>query len=176
MSPARQRVQAATAQAGNTVGCGGPSDQSPSAERPVSADSGDVPEFVPALAAQVPPRGDGDKTTGLMVAQGQQRLLRSGVRAPVSDPGHGLTDRKVALSWAVRNHVEGHVAALMRERDGPNDVVLYLNKSPCNPGELSCDTLLPDIIPRGARLTVHVVDGHGKQIEQHRYRGRWERP
>jgi nucleic acid/nucleotide deaminase of polymorphic system toxin len=54
-------------------------------------------------------------------------------------------------------HVEGHVAARMREPDGPHEVVLVVTREPCG-GELGCDAMLRSLIPRRATLYVYVAE------------------
>ncbi|GAB1688794.1 DddA-like double-stranded DNA deaminase toxin [Krasilnikovia sp. M28-CT-15] len=56
------------------------------------------------------------------------------------------------------SHVEGHVAALMRERLELRRVRLVLTRKPCE-GDLGCDELLPDMLPEGSMLEVYVREG-----------------
>jgi len=69
-------------------------------------------------------------------------------------------------------HVEGQVAALMRQRDAPKDVVLYLNNTVCRgrAGGRGCHEVLPGILPAGSRVTVYTVKD-GRKIRTEVYEG-----
>jgi len=62
-------------------------------------------------------------------------------------------------------HVEGHVAAIIRERAraAPTEPVhasLVLTREPC-PGRLGCQALLRDLLPAGSSITVYVKQKSG---------------
>ncbi|GAA4604363.1 hypothetical protein GCM10023195_14820 [Actinoallomurus liliacearum] len=55
-------------------------------------------------------------------------------------------------------HVEIKLAAYMRE-NGIRSTTLVVNHIPCDDGPLSCDRLIPQILPAGSTMTVHGADG-----------------
>jgi hypothetical protein len=91
--------------------------------------------------------------------------------APV-DPRSGIRDARTAALIAVSMHVEGQVAAMMRQPGAPSEVVLYLNNEVCRGRGRGrgCHEVLPGILPSGARLTVHTVEG-GRRINTQVYEG-----
>jgi hypothetical protein len=58
-------------------------------------------------------------------------------------------------------HVEGHVAAVMRGPDGPREVWLVVTRAPCEYVPFGCDRILGDILPAGSRLHVYVAQPDG---------------
>ena len=64
----------------------------------------------------------------------------------------GLAPARGTL-WAAE-HVEVKMAVHLRHGGG-NDETLIVNNPPCDTGEWSCDTLLPQVLRPGQRLTVH---------------------
>ncbi|WP_425550683.1 DddA-like double-stranded DNA deaminase toxin [Actinoallomurus liliacearum] len=46
----------------------------------------------------------------------------------------------------------------MRE-NGIRSTTLVVNHIPCDDGPLSCDRLIPQILPAGSTMTVHGADG-----------------
>jgi hypothetical protein len=59
---------------------------------------------------------------------------------------------------SVTDHVEGHVAALMRRPGTPRTSVLVVNNAPCAQIPFGCDRILPGILPAGSSLTIYVAD------------------
>ena len=57
----------------------------------------------------------------------------------------------------------------MRAGALPTDIALVINNAPCR-GRLSCDQLLPSLMPDGATLTVYVADTAGTRLFK-TYRG-----
>lgn len=58
------------------------------------------------------------------------------------------------------DHVEGKLAARMRQPGGPVNVTAVINKTPCA-GPIGCDETLPHIIPRDSAVTLYVRDASG---------------
>ena len=108
-----------------------------------------------ARRAPVLPPYEGGKTTGVFRASGfVDEPLVSGysgpaARQPLGTPG---------MNNNLRAHVEGHTAALMRQR-GLQEGTLYINRVPCA-GVRGCDAMLPRMLPPGARLRVIGPDGY----------------
>jgi hypothetical protein len=94
-----------------------------------------APFFRRSVAAQVRARRT-QQTFGIATDTDGNRLhggeLASGhpKHAPV-DPTAGIRDPRTRALTAVGMHVEGRVAALMRQADAPRDVILYLNNQVC---------------------------------------------
>jgi hypothetical protein len=87
----------------------------------------------------------------------------NGTKGQVVD--NAATLRTDLVPWAWRGnvgltHVEGHVAAMMRERGGPREVILVGTREPC-PDKFGCDATLRSMLPRGGVLHVYVRDGNG---------------
>jgi hypothetical protein len=91
---------------------------------------------------------------------GRQRAGNAGLKPPW---------RHLAIAT---DHVEGHVAARMREPGGPREVTLVINNEPCD-DPLGCDKFLPMLMPRGSRLDVWVVGEDGPRLFK-TYRGTGE--
>lgn len=68
-----------------------------------------------------------------------------------------------ALRVVTTDHVEGKLAARMRQPGGPVNVTTVLNKEPCE-GPVGCDATLPHIIPRDATVTVYVKNEAGVRL------------
>jgi hypothetical protein len=106
---------------------------------------------------------DGAKVAGLIATPTAEPLhdrpIVNGARGAVVDNRATLRPRWRHLDVAL-THVEGHVAAIMREPDGPKQVVLVVSREPC-PGELGCRKLLPGMLPADAHLSVYVADRDG---------------
>ncbi|MGV9977016.1 DddA-like double-stranded DNA deaminase toxin [Micromonospora wenchangensis] len=78
------------------------------------------------------------------------------------------------------SHVESHVAARMR-RDELDEGELVLNNTTCGTRDfdqdwpLTCDKLLPPVLPAGARLTVWATQDGGRTWWTKTYTGTGER-
>lgn len=135
---------------GDAVGKAGPSESS---LRPVVASGTGPPPplFVLDLADRLPGHEPGGRTrlfayshddgVETEFASGRDRGAREGLKP------------EYARRFVVRDHAEGHVAAVMRRPDGPKEVTVVINNEPC-PGPQGCDATLPHIIPRGTRMNV----------------------
>jgi nucleic acid/nucleotide deaminase of polymorphic system toxin/uncharacterized protein DUF6244 len=123
----------------------------------------DLPSYVRRVAAELPDAGA--KTVGRLVDRSGQPLsgvLWSGKEGPGRDaPGIRVDGPK---PWArmktVRQHVEGHAAAVLRRPGAPSEAVLVLTREPCD-GQYGCDRIMPETLPRGTRLWVYVVGTDG---------------
>lgn len=125
-----------------------------------------VPEWIKRLAAKltIPP---GAKVAGMAATREGAELTKepivNGSAGQIVDNARTL--RTDAFPYNIRgniglSHVEGHVAAVIRERfmNAPTDplqVSLVLTREPCE-GKLSCRKLLRDLIPQGSSITVYV--------------------
>ncbi len=94
----------------------------------------------------------GQKTYGFLDTGSEVIPLQSGrngfaSRMPDNTPG-------MRLDMAVRDHVEAHAAAYMRQNQ-VMEAALYINKAPC-PGIIGCDRMLPHMLPEGATLDVYI--------------------
>ncbi|MFC6022806.1 DddA-like double-stranded DNA deaminase toxin [Plantactinospora solaniradicis] len=127
-----------------------------------SSPGGPVPGFVARAAEQLQellPRGV--KTVGMLATSDgavRSKPVWSGEEGPAAGaPGlRRDSPRRWHQNAAATQHVEGHVAAIMRRPEGPRHAVLVVSKRPC-PGELGCHRLLPELLPKGATLTVYVA-------------------
>ena len=146
-----------------------PSSSSKGLSSPGGADAapGRVPAFVTGIVAELRsmlPRGT--KVVGVMTApDGGNRSapIWSGVDGPAAGaPGLRADDQ---VPWhqlkTVLEHVEGHVAAIMRHPGAPRHAVLVISESPCERRPFGCDRVLPALLPQGATLTVYVGDEDG---------------
>ena len=133
--------------------------------RNAAADRAAVPApFRPEVAARVPDRKRGDRTTGrLDLPHAGELMLTSGAPSDnpfgryvdrLRDPDSGELPTRLGFSRFNHNHVEARVAAYMRAR-GIVDATLYLNHRPCRDDPAGCDVNLPKMLPPGARLTVY---------------------
>jgi hypothetical protein len=82
------------------------------------------------------------------------------------------------IPWAWRGnvgltHVEGHVAAIMRQPNGPSEVSLVITRAPCGE-EFGCDATLRKMLPPGSVLTVYVQDENGVPRHYDTYEGTGE--
>lgn len=128
---------------------------------PTSGSSEPTPApFIEHIFKRLPERVDDEgPTRGILTApdgRGMTHLI-SGARGPGAG-APGLTGRTADLKVA-RDHVEGHVAALLRRAGAPKEATLYLNNRPC-PGRYGCDKTLEDQLPNGTKLTVYWRGGH----------------
>jgi hypothetical protein len=99
------------------------------------------------------PLDDGGKVKGIFDSGSAERDIVSGWPKgdevlPIGAPGY---------RHYVRDHVEGHVSAIMRNND-IMEADLYINRTPC-PGPGGCDEMLPHMLPEGATLRVHIKLG-----------------
>ena len=99
----------------------------------------------------LPPFEPGGKTTDVLDTGNGQIDLVSGRNGPASQEPKGTA----GFDAYTRTHVEGHAAALMREK-GMTNAKLYIN----NPEICSrCSQLLPRMLPPGAQLEVITPSG-----------------
>jgi hypothetical protein len=68
-------------------------------------------------------------------------------------------------------HVEGHVAALMRRGDGPREAWLIVTRAPCEQVPYGCDRILPDILPFGRTIHIYVAQPDGPPRYWNSYTG-----
>lgn len=135
----------------------------------VSAERAD--ELRRELPPPVNPMTDpGRKTHGRWVGpDGQAHTIVSGKDEDSQAAGEllqrlGMPVRRITKS----SDVEMKLAARM-VRDGISQVTVFINNAPCR-GQLSCDTLVPIMLPEGATLTVHGVNRDGTLFKK-RYTG-----
>jgi hypothetical protein len=135
-----------------------------------------VPPYIAAAAAELPLRGEDDKTTGIAFDEAGNRLTAGPIESGRKGPAAGaprLRRDDPAIPWrnlkSATQHVEGHVAALMRAPNGPRRVTLVTNNPPC-PGKRGCRALLPGMLPADAELSVYVSDAAGLRLYR-TYRG-----
>lgn len=95
----------------------------------------------------LPIRSGNDKTTGILIAGGEETILESGVDGPARLMPKGWP----GFDLITRTHVEGHASALMWQ-NGLEEGTLLINNPPC----LSCSRLLPRMLPPNASLRVIV--------------------
>jgi Double-stranded DNA deaminase toxin A len=136
-----------------------------------------VPAWVRGLADKLDPLGPGVKAAGIATTPDGTPLtdapITNGSAYQVVDSARTLrTDLRpfgfpgnVALS-----HVEGHVAAIMREPNAPREVGLVMSRPPCG-GKFGCDVSLPKLLPIGSTLTVYVCQPDGSVTYHATYRG-----
>lgn len=134
---------------------GQPRDQ-PSADAPAP--------YRAEIAEQLPDRDVSrvQKTDGILTDRAGDQIWDGPLRSGRGEPGSLVEAREMGLSdrWEVRSHVEAHAAAEMRLR-GLTEAVLYVNNVPCK-GPLSCDRLLPRMLPPNAKLTLFGPNGFTK--------------
>lgn len=99
------------------------------------------------------PRYDGGKTEGVIEVDGQRYHVQSGYGKPSSELPRGVP----GFNGNVKAHVEGQVAALMRQRNLKR-LELWINQNPCG-GARGCNAMLPRMLPEGSELVVHGPDG-----------------
>jgi hypothetical protein len=112
-----------------------------------------VPAEVQLLADRLTPWKPGEDTVGYAYDDDRQHLddERFASRR-IGSASRGLAGR-YRLVRTFTDHIEGHVAARMREPGGPDHVVLA-----------GCDRLLRDILPVGKTITVYVKDENGVRL------------
>ncbi len=118
-----------------------------------------------ARSALPPPvvKNTGAKTHGRWSASGLRGDLQSivsGRKDELYRETQAYLDEHGMAGYSIATHVETKLAVHMR-KTGLTEVTVTINNTPCA-GELSCDTLLPRVLPAGARLTVYgtTEDGH----------------
>lgn len=102
----------------------------------------------PFARLPIRPRGKG-KTTGILVVNGEELPPIVSGRAGYA---RNIPKGTSGFNGITRTHVEGHVAAYMRQ-NGVKYAVLYINNIPCA-GVPGCDAMLPRMLPEGAELKV----------------------
>ena len=146
------------------IGPGATADPAPAAPPARRA----APSQVDRMRADLPPPVQpqtGQKTHGQWVTPGgtPARLVsgRDELAARVDQviQDEGCPMRPVTASA----DVELKLAAHMRDQ-GITSATLLINNQPCE-GPLSCDELVPVVLPPGAKLTVHGPDGFTKTYE-----------
>lgn len=155
---------------GDDASGGGPPPAAPLPPAVVSGPGEPVPPFVLELTDRLPDREPGGRTrlfayshddgVATEFASGRDRTAREGLKP------------EYACRFVVRDHAEGHVAAVMRRPDGPREVTVVVNNEPCS-GPRGCDATLPDVIPEGATINVY-VKGNGQTSAYAAYRGTGE--
>jgi hypothetical protein len=134
--------------------------------------SAPIPAHVQRLGERLTPWQPGGDTVGY--AYDPERLhldderFVSGRRREAAGGIRRVRGR--GLPATVTDHVEGHVAARMRQPGGPQEATLVLNNPPCKERPFGCHWLLPDILPEGAALTVYVKTERGVELHR-RYTG-----
>lgn len=120
------------------------------------------------LAGRLAPWREGEDAKGYAFDADRRHLDDAPfVSGRVKSAASGMRPvRGGGLPVTVTNHVEGHVAARMRADNGPREVTLVINKTPCDDRPFGCDQLLPHIIPAGSRLTVYVVEAEGPRFHR----------
>jgi hypothetical protein len=120
----------------------------------------DVPPDVQRLAGRLTPWQPGGDTVGYAYDAGGRRLEDERfVSGRIESAAQGLAGR-YRLVRTFTDHIEGHVAARMREPGGPDHVVLVQNNEPCQYAA-GCHRLLRDVLPVGKTITVYVKDQQG---------------
>lgn len=110
---------------------------------------------VPILPDRTNPK---DKTTGVLVAGGEQTTLVSGRNGPASQMPPGTSGYDIVS----RTHVEGYASALMTHNEWTSGT-LWQNNTPCT----SCTTNLPKMLPTNTALRI-IVPGEYDRV----FRGR----
>jgi hypothetical protein len=119
-----------------------------------------LPVTVQRTGRALPPRQEGDPTSGVALIGDEAVHLRSGRDASLVADLHPALANYVAMT----DHVESHLAARMR-REGIREASLVINNQVCE-GRFSCDRLLPDILPVEARLTLYERVGGVLRLRQ----------
>jgi hypothetical protein len=101
------------------------------------------------------PLYSGGKTQGILDIGTDELPLISGKNGPAADMPSNAPG--MPESWAIRDHVEAHAAAVMRQLD-VSEADLYINNTPCS-GPMGCNANLPHMLPEGATLRVHIQNG-----------------
>ena len=97
---------------------------------------------IPILPERINPT---DKTTGVLVAGGEETTLVSGRYGPASQMPPGSSGYDIVS----KTHVEGHAAATMVQNSW-TEGTLYINNIPCE----SCTRNLPRMLPTYTTLRV----------------------
>jgi hypothetical protein len=143
-----------------------PQGPTPATPAPSSASKpAEEPADVKAARAQLPPpvvKGTGSKTHGRWTspdAPGNLQPIVSGRK----DDLYEQTDRYLAQNgmerYSIASHVETKLAVHMATT-GLTSATVTINHTPCE-GDLGCDTLLPQVLPEGATLTVYGTTADG---------------
>jgi nucleic acid/nucleotide deaminase of polymorphic system toxin len=114
------------------------------------------PAFKGTPGEHLPVYRPGAKTEGVLDTGTDRYHITSGYGRPSGDLPLGTP----GMNGNVKAHVEGHVAALMRQGD-LKKAELYINRVPCKDVR-GCDALLPRMLPEGSELTVRGPDGYVK--------------
>lgn len=159
---------ARAAGAADQTGPAGDSGQEPPAAPPPGAGEpeplgDDPPSYIRRVAADLP--DPGTKTVGRLVDRSGNLLsgvLWSGKEGPGRDAPGIRTDgpKPWARMKTVRQHVEGHAAAVLRRPGAPDEAVLVLTREPCD-GQYGCDRIMPETLRPDTRLWVYVVGENG---------------
>ena len=103
----------------------------------------------------LPPFRKGEKTLGRFYGpDGRAVDLRSGVPGPAKTMPKGTS----GFDIVTRTHVEGHAAAIIRQQGLREATVVINNPKIC----VSCEKLLPRMLPSGSRLRVILPDGSSR--------------
>jgi hypothetical protein len=121
-------------------------------------------ERLDALRRELPPpiksTDSGRKTHGRWIGRGwAAQPITSGVDDDSRAADEHLRQLGIPVRPTKASDVEMKVAARM-VRDGIRHATVLINNTPCR-GRLSCDTLVPIMLPDGATLTVHGVNEDG---------------
>ncbi|WP_353850391.1 DddA-like double-stranded DNA deaminase toxin [Solwaraspora sp. WMMA2065] len=117
----------------------------------------------------------GSKTAGVLLSSdGQDHggLIWSGD----DGPGRGAPGlrRDSPLRWhqmaAATQHVEGHVAAMLRRPGAPTEATLVVSVQPCG-GPKGCNRRLAEMLPVGTTLRVYVAGADNRTTWWADYRG-----
>lgn len=112
----------------------------------------------------------GAKTAGIVTTRDGRPLygpddpIVNGSPGARVDNAATLRDDDPLFRWkqmdATMTHVEGHVAAMMRQPGGPQEAILIITQPPCRTRE-GCRRLLPAMLPRDAILHVYLRNKDG---------------
>ncbi|OLR94102.1 DddA-like double-stranded DNA deaminase toxin [Actinokineospora bangkokensis] len=135
----------------------------PAALRPAGPDAAQTPpppphiqEILDRLPPPVPkPNPQGRKTHGRVVGDPADEVVISGSDSDSAEIWRLLQERGVTVKFKPMtiNHVEMKVALRMI-REGTRKITLVINNRSC-PGELSCEALLPVLLPEGYCIEVY---------------------
>jgi len=101
------------------------------------------------------PPFDGKKTLGRFHGpDGKPVDLKSGWSGPAESVPRGTS----GFDIVTRTHVEGHAAAIMRQQGLREGTVFINNPKIC----VSCEKLLPKMLPSGSKLRVMLPDGSAR--------------
>jgi hypothetical protein len=111
----------------------------------------------------------GDPTDGILIGNGPPEEITSGRGGPGAG-GPGLIGDYRRMNSAL-DHVEGHVAAILRRAGASKDVTLYINNRPC-PDKMGCYAILGDLLPVGTKLTLYWPESDGLKSDVFRGNGK----